>query len=230
MSTTTVYAGSEDGYVVSEDASWATARGATTGDSVTKNQTYGYAVSDLNVASYRVWRLFFPFDTSAIPDTDTISAATFGLFTGEASQPSGTPYFGVVEGTQADTLVVADFDACGSTELSDSRAQGGTAASQNKTWSFNATGLTKISKTGATKLCVRCDYDLDNTTPTALRFQNFRMSETSGTTSDPYITITHAAGVAGNIKKLNNIAWANVKKVNNIAIANIKKLNNIVAK
>ena len=35
---------------------------------------------------------------------------------------------------------------------------------------------------------------------------------------------------SGNIKKINNIAWANVKKVNNIAVANIKKINGIAAK
>ncbi len=34
---------------------------------------------------------------------------------------------------------------------------------------------------------------------------------------------------AGNIKKINGIAWANVKKINNIAVANIKKVNGITA-
>ncbi|HNV61388.1 MAG TPA: LamG domain-containing protein [Candidatus Cloacimonas acidaminovorans] len=34
---------------------------------------------------------------------------------------------------------------------------------------------------------------------------------------------------AGNIKKINGIAWANVKKINGIAVANIKKVNGITA-
>lgn len=38
-----------------------------------------------------------------------------------------------------------------------------------------------------------------------------------------------AVTASGNIKKINNIAWANVKKINGVAVANCKKINGVTA-
>ncbi len=148
-------------------------------------------------------------------------------------------FLGVASTCATDGITTADYSKAGDTNNPTAlvtMAIADWATNAYNEMVLNAAGLANISKTGFTKMAWRVQHDTDDTYYDAAGGAKytqivFYTSAETGTGKDPYITVTHAAGGAtGNIKKLNNIAWANVKKVNNIAVANIKKLNNIAAK
>ncbi len=77
MASITVYANvNGDGYVRNTDTSWSTCRSASSGNSVNSSGTTAFTMAYLDVSTYFVFRGFFPFDTSSIPDDATIDSAT----------------------------------------------------------------------------------------------------------------------------------------------------------
>lgn len=114
----TIYADSGDGMIYSPTAAWASARDATSGTvNSTTNATEQeaitvFAFSGRGATTYRVYRSFFYFDTSAI--TTTVSSATLKFRflttrTGEANAIAvKSTAFGGNGGT---SLTDGDFDA-----------------------------------------------------------------------------------------------------------------------
>ncbi len=77
MTTLTVYAGSSDGYIYGQEAMYADARDSSkasddSGDLIVGQREDG-------AGTYEVYRVFLPFDTSAIPDNAIVTAATLYL-------------------------------------------------------------------------------------------------------------------------------------------------------
>ena len=192
---------SVDGRCENTNAVWATARDAALSDTVSDSGAFGSTMANLET-NYTISRCFFLFDTAAIPDTDTISAATFSLAAdGTAEQNSNTTTHVLVASTPAsDTAIVAeDYDQTGATSFGTQ-----TFASWNETAdTYNdITVLTpdsgKISKTGVTKFATRSLLDIDNTAPSPGGATNrlfFKMADTAGTASDPKLTGTSAGVV-----------------------------------
>jgi len=159
MSTIKLYNSSTSGYVRNTSlTSWSDTRDAITGNNS------GTDAQSLPVAAYRdtfyqIFRSFFYFDTSEIPDTATITSAKlymYAVFTG------GTA-ISVCEGTQSDTLANEDFDSYSGSEYGHIT----TNTSAYVALSFNAQGISDINKSGVTKLCLRdYTYDYLNATPT----------------------------------------------------------------
>lgn len=114
----TIYADSGDGMIYSPTTAWADARGATSGTvNSTTNATEQeaitvFAFSGRGATTYRVYRSFFYFDTSAI--TTTVSSATLKLRFGTTRAGSANAIvlkstaFG---GDGQTTLADGDFDA-----------------------------------------------------------------------------------------------------------------------
>lgn len=191
--TSTFYPHASDGTVGGINATWSTIRDATTAAKV-DNETRRWVMADKDGATYTISRAFFNFDTSAIPDTDTVSAATLTLTVDLAGE--GTAMGGVIQTTTAsDTaLVDGDYDALtlnSAPEATTSRVSMVTTGAKN--FVFNATGIGWVSKTGYTKLGLRLDKDLDNSAPTARNYCGIYFSEQTGTTSDPTLVVVHAA-------------------------------------
>jgi YD repeat-containing protein len=152
-----------------------------------------------------VRRSGFTFDTSAIPDTDSINSATFTLVGTDKADPSGnTPNINVYTFAPADAanFVAGDFDSYGSTALSTSITYSGWSTTGANDFALNGTGLAEISKTGVTKLGVRnANHDVAASAPTYggsgsdTSLVGDWADEGAGTTNDPKLVVGHTTGV-----------------------------------
>lgn len=200
--TSTFYTEAGDGrtgYI--NQASWATARSA---DGSTANAT-DYTSNNIQISAedesagandFAIIRGFFPFITSAIPDTDTISSATFSVWVSTVG--AGERIYGLIQTTQASItqLVGTDYDNLtlnSPTEGASRLTLTSTAAYTDAT--LNASGISWISKTGNTLLGLRHQDDIDNTQPAPGRqYMHVHSSEATGTTNDPKLVVVHSAG------------------------------------
>jgi hypothetical protein len=227
--------GAQDGVIgVAESSSWATVRGATSGTAPdgTDFTARGY----VSGGNYSIERGYTIFDTSAIPDTDTITSATVSVWANTLydSDNDAKDVINVYLFTPAsDTAPVAgDFDQFGTTEGSTSKditagIQTGTAGGNVNNWALNSTGLTWINKTGKTCIGWREGHDVQNeayavSTYTGVRFYR---SEVGGTTYGPKLVVEHASSTS--IKSVSGVLRANVKSRNGVLSASIKSLNGI---
>ena len=194
--TTSYYAGAGDGYVENDDEDWNIVHDAVSGFVVFDSSTSLSVGSYFHEGQLNIRRAFFPIDTSGLPDNANISAATLKLYVNMQNKEAGD-YSVVVQTTQASTasLVVADFDQCGSV---DSPTEGSdhvlATASQYNDWTLDATGRGWISKTGWTKLGLRDSHDvLDSSPGEDADEEQIRTSEYAETDYDPYLSITYTA-------------------------------------
>lgn len=147
---------------------------------------------------YSARRVHFGFDTSSIPDTDAIALATFSVKgNGTGSDASlGTErrvYLTSSSPSSNGSLSTTDFDNVGTTSLGVS----------NNTWSpttynnipLNTDGINYIDQTGVTNLMMRGWYDFNASAPDSMNGLNFdfKMSDYTGTASDPELIIEHAS-------------------------------------
>jgi hypothetical protein len=205
----TFFAGPGDGWAEGFDAAWNGAHDLATANGGTDpTSTILRVMSAIFGAAFSLRRAWFPFDTSALPNGDDVSAATFSAWCTSQNgngDPDGDDWFNIVgPTTQADptTLVDADFDTCGAvdspTEMSSDRKlySAHTVGAYNN-WILNAAGLALISKTAYTLIGMREGHDvLDSPYAGAVDTANqvrFSTSEETGTTQDPKLVVTHAA-------------------------------------
>lgn len=187
--------------------SWAVMRAKTDGNFADANSvSVIVAVKNSGAGDDGLGRGFLLFDTSSIPDGDTITSASLWLKPSNVeSDPNGSYALAVVQSSPAsDTdIMTADFDQCGSLNSPDEGATRVAHADFSldtyKEIPLNATGLSWISKTGITKLGIREGYyDIDGNDPTsgrsAIRFHS--ADNTSGISNAPKLVVEHSAGGA----------------------------------
>jgi len=198
---------SGDGHIYSGlSESWNTVHDAATGDTTETTTVTVYVYSKYNTNfDYSIYRGFLPFDTSSIPDDDTITDAALSVYVVLRGSPSsnGSRDMGIVQTTNASTssLATSEYDLCGSV---DAATEGATrlvilsmTLNAYNTFTLNETGLGWINKTGYTKLGMRDAWDLDDLAPTTASFGEngirFRSSNQTGTDKDPKLVITHTS-------------------------------------
>ncbi|HPL95778.1 MAG TPA: hypothetical protein PLF15_03345 [bacterium] len=195
-----------DGFLSYSVWSWSEARSAATatgGQTTAADNARAGASQDTGEDRYTINRAFIPTDTSGLPDTASVSAATLYVYFIEKinTDNDGYDYINVLQSTQASStsLVAADYDAIGTTEGSTDTDLGTIGTSGYTTFSLNATGIGWIDLTGYTELGLREGHDLDNHTITNDTADYLRgyTSEQSGTSADPYLSITY--NVTGSI-------------------------------
>lgn len=223
----TIYSGAGDGYVlyggtdgVCSVALWDTAHDAATGtnvDATAASTLVGPQSADNGKFQYcSIYRGFFPFDTSSLPATSVVSAATLNVKIADFSNEhnDGSDYLTVVRTSQAThtTLALADYDQAGAinnpTEGIDSgQRKDITSLSLGYiTFTLNATGRSWIAFSGQASNCsatagitclgLREGHDTTDTRPTNTGSANgnavtIYTSEQSGTSEDPYLSITY---------------------------------------
>lgn len=178
-----------DDSIYAGNASFATARAATTG--TLRGGTIGVVQSVLS-GIYYIERGFFTFNTADIPDTDTISAATLTLSMKRNVGSSGASY-NIYSSTHSDTIVATDFDLAGDTAYCDTAiTQAGLGTDySNQTFTLNAAGIAAISKTGNTKICIReVLSDIANSAPAG---EVSALFQTVDSSTDPILSVTHSA-------------------------------------
>ena len=140
-------------------------------------------------------RSIYLFDTSAIQDGASITAATFSLYV-NSKRDIFAQDVGLVGSTPASNtaLVASDYGQLGTTRYATDLDVGALTTSAYNDWTLNATGLAAISVTSTpTKFGVRYSGDIDNSAPTASTDYaevNVNFADTAGTTSDPKLVVT----------------------------------------
>lgn len=156
------------------------------------------------------------FDTSSIPDTDTIDSATLSHYHNERATALDDANIAVVSGTAAsDTaLVNADYAVAnfGSTEFITAYSIAGLTLNTYKDNTLNASGLAAISKTGLTKFGVMLSWDLANSfggtwSSAAETYTGYRSADTAGTTQDPKLVVEHSAAATTGFMTTNSKFW-----------------------
>ena len=198
---------SVDGYVyrsVAEE-SWATIiAGAGNTASDTATNAYGFdmlAGTTTNLWT-RVIRGIYLFDTSALGDTDTISAAVMSV-RGNNKQDANvaTPTTDVYTSTPASNtaLAIGDYGQTGSISQTGSpMTYAGWSTTGYNDFTLNATGRGNVSKTAVSKFALRnANYDVAAVLPPwasgGRSFVGGIGADTAGTTTDPKLVVTHSA-------------------------------------
>lgn len=207
MSTLVVYADAADGLIQSSDWGAAPSYSAvrdgtgiylvadTTGTSYNLGQSYWFADPDDQIDAYQ-W--FGGFDTSSIGTGDTVSAAVFSL---TADGDYSTQDFDVQLRSYDSGATVTTADWRNSTALPACtlRAHYSTASgwTTGTAYDFTDDALPAgIVKAGTTRLLL-CSSRLASGTAPAYGVNElvfFRSADYTGTTSDPKLTVTYAAG------------------------------------
>lgn len=197
----TIYADSGDGMIYSPTTAWADARGATSGTvNSTTNATEQeaitvFAFSGRGSTTYRVYRSFFYFDTSAI--TTTVSSATLKLRFGTTRAGSANAIvlkstaFG---GDGQTTLADGDFDALDfetpyTSEIDTSNTTSYTSIT------LNATARSNMQTNDYLIFAlVNHAYDYNNEPPEEANTRvKVTFANQTGTSTDPAIEYTAAA-------------------------------------
>ena len=188
-----VFSSTSDGMVYKSDAvyntAWTAASGILSGGAT--------AIIGQNQA-YSIYRSYFYFDTSSIPESSTITAAELKL-AGQTDQSSQDFYITIQSGQPShpeDPLVAGDYDKSFYSGDGGSLTTAGLVISGYNTISLNTTGLSWIDKGGVTKLCVRSDRDIAGTTPTTTEHVTVYTSDQGGTTYDPKLIVYYDPGPA----------------------------------
>src|SRR3989338_8740480 len=191
----------------SANESWTQVRGSS-GNVVTHDANYAEvgieADADTSDSWQAMFRAVFGFDTSCIPNTDTIDSATLG-FVGIAKVDDFSQSLVIDRNppATATTLAVGDYNiagwtAAGGVEQSTARmpiaAISNVAGSTYNYFILNSTGLGNVSKTGVSWFGVRVSADFDNSAPTwvtnADSYLWIRTAEIS--TAKPKLTVVHS--------------------------------------
>lgn len=160
-------------------------------------------------------RAVFLFDTSTLPDTDTISSATLSVYvTATTDTLSGSASANSVMVAVASTpasntaLAASDYGNVGSVDFGRSAQQDALSTNAYNAITLNASGIANISKTGVSGFALRYGWDFDNTTTGLTWASNasqritINHAETADTTTDPKLVVVHAAPTAGKFFQL----------------------------
>ena len=149
-------------------------------------------------------RQFLLFDTSALGDGDTIDSGTMTL----TSDATAIDNFGddtVMTNTGSGpasntTIAASDYQTMvGAVEQASNRIDVGAFANSTHVYTLNAAGITTVTaaRDGVSKFGGRVSSDQDNSEPTwtsdGQSTPRYYAAETSGTSSDPKLTVVHTA-------------------------------------
>jgi hypothetical protein len=123
-----------------------------------------------------------------------------------------------VASTQASATALADgdFDAIGTTLLSDTIDITSWVTNNFNAFTLNASGISAISKTGYSLFALREGHDIENEVPGngLICGVTSRMANYTGTTSDPKLVIEHAEAASGTNMSINiGDSWKTVDAV-----------------
>jgi hypothetical protein len=192
--TTTVFSTTADGRVESEHATYTTARSGANQSS--NNSAATMIVGQTVSGNYFIDEGFLDFDTSSIPDTDTIDSAVLSLF-GQSNE-STTDF--TIEARLKDwggTLTTADWVAGASlgalTLLATYATSGGWSTVAYNDFTSDAAFVSNVSKTGVTYILLDSSRHAAGNTPTGLERVWCYSADQAGTTNDPKLVVNHSA-------------------------------------
>jgi hypothetical protein len=187
---------STDGHIRNSGADYDTVHDAATGNQIQDTLTYQGCQNTYYLGNYYLRRDFMEFDTSSLPDDALVYKVTFTIMgNGDTSEgDAGQSDLKLYEGMQHSPLEYGDFDAFGTTELSDdfSNWEYPLPDGITKTIDLNDAGKALINKTGMTKFCIRCMGDVLRAAPSGTYNTAYFHTSESGHT---HITVYYVSGV-----------------------------------
>lgn len=229
----TPFSGAGDGWVENQvqvddcGTQWSTTHDAATGFTFSSTATTlsvrssSFSSTFLSLFLCTIDRVFLPFDTSSIPGSATISAATLNVYAVSKTNTDndGTDFLTVTQTSQATHTVLAnaDYDQCGAisnpTEGIDSGQRKditSVTTSAYLIFTLNSTGMGWIKKSGQASACtattgvtclgIREGHDVTNSAiisgfdVVAENLVSLSSSEQTGTSQDPYLSVTYSTG------------------------------------
>lgn len=148
----------------------------------------------------QLYKAIMNFDTSAIPDGAVVTSAVLSLYVNAINTPLGTTGFSlvVIGATPAGTsnIVNGDYNQLGST-LFDFKNYTSVVVGAYNDFTFNATGLATINKTGVTSVGATNGYDYNNVfngTWTSSASNNYLINSADLGYFLPTLTVTYSIG------------------------------------
>lgn len=193
-----------DGNVsVSAAVGWASNHDAATG-TVDDSAIANYFIARFESGTtYTIYRQFWGFDTSSIPDTDVIDSATLSLYGRSTVDNADTVTAHIVPTTSTFTTSLAttdfnDFTVDGATDTYGSIAFASWNTAAYNDFTLNASGIANISKTGITRFGGRQSRDYGDSAshtlaPTGQNLASSFTADQAGTTNDPKLVVVHSA-------------------------------------
>lgn len=187
---------SVDGSALSAPNSvWATVRGASASNTASSSGTTLAIEAYKSGSVYYIDRTFLLFDTSSIPNSATITAATLALYknaTAISNDDSSSACLVSSSPATNTDIITDDYDQVGTTRFANDVTYASMSINNWFTFTLNATGLAAISKTGVTKFAVRDKRDLDNTAPTGIN--SIICNSADAGSNKPTLTVTYSGG------------------------------------
>lgn len=182
------------------NATWAAARDTATGQGSSTSITSGILFCRYNGNTYMLGRNHYGFDTSSLTSGATISSATFYKRWSIVNDldNDGNDYAAVVSSSPASNtaLAIGDYDAFGLTAYSSNVDWGTVGTSAHTAYTINATGLAAINTSGVTNWGLRHGHDIVDEAVTANNNCTGYYADQSGTTNDPYLSVTYTLASA----------------------------------
>lgn len=206
MTTTTVFAGADDFWILYSAGTYANSRNGTGGSIAadTGSETVLYVgQNQFGGPTFESMESMLEFDTSGIPDADVVSAAVLSLW---FSNDNDTADLMTLEaraydwgGTQDNTDWRTGAQYAALTLLATLPPPSGTI---NTTAYVDMTSASPamenaINKTGFTRIVLGSDRFASNTSPSAEEYYQINSADNTGTTNDPKLVVTHAAAAGG---------------------------------
>jgi len=199
--TVNYYSGAGDGHVYSySNTDWSTCYA---GSNLSADYTWvsvspmAYRYTDEGYSCY-IYRVFFPFDTSAIDDGATITSAVFYFYVIDYKIDDLSGSMNLVQTFQASTssLETGDYNQVGSSTGSSPISVSSISTFMYNSFILDSTGKSWIDKTGYTKLGIREYYDLTSSEPGGTGYSaiGISTSEETGTGQDPYLEVVTVGG------------------------------------
>ena len=187
-------------------ATWSDVRDGDGTISLSSNATASFIYLETGSNQYKeIDRSVFVFDTSSIPDTNTIDSATFSVYiTGKNTTLTGQSVRLVASTLASDSsLANSDYEGTNgnTTAYASDIALSGISTSAYLDFAMNSTGKAAVNKTGNTRLGLRLASDADNAAPgtsagTVAAEIAGRYSDNTGTSEDPKLVVTHTTPAA----------------------------------
>lgn len=193
--------GSVDGTVYHFNSSWATCRGAATGQTPSPSASYVSVQDRFSSPNYYIYRGFLTFDTSSLDSEDTITGVTLKLFCHAKAEYDTTTIY-VVANSQAsyNGLFNFDYGSLGATGFG-SIAYADITTSAYNSISLDANGIAEIDPDGITYFGLRNYGDLTNVAPTgASNGVAWRSADYAGS-YEPILTVEYSVGGGSTAKR-----------------------------
>jgi len=197
MTTTTVFAGANDFWVLNHDDSYANARSGAAGtkfmDVGNEPVLFVGQADPAHAGGYECMEIMLEFDTSSIPDTDTIDSGVFSIWGSNDNDPGDlmTVQLRAYDwgGTMQDTDWRSDSQLNALT-LCATLAPGSLITTDYNDFASQAGMVGSVNKTGFSRY-VLCSNRHIAGTVSVEEYLQLISADTSGTTNDPKLVVNH---------------------------------------